>query len=82
MDKLRAGRRFKVMAVADDNLLSLLNGKIRLIDLDLPEDTRVVDVYRDYERLCTCLVLESAFFPSVPFGHVLEHLPPLQVRYD
>lgn len=73
-------RRYMVMSVADDAILALLNGKLRIVDLDVPSDVHVNSIYRDYTRRCTCLILESAQFEPVPLGMELPHLPPFTVR--
>jgi hypothetical protein len=74
-------RRLMCLLVPFDALLDILNGKVKIADLDLPDDVAVVDIRNDQERLMLRITVESAAFAPVQLGCVIPHLPLLNISW-
>ena len=71
--------RVKILIVGRQTMLDVLRNKT-VLDLDLPEDTAVVEVEYHFASRGFALLLWSYAFEPVEEGREIPRLPPFEVR--
>jgi hypothetical protein len=74
--------RVKAMVIDRQTMFGVLQGRITLTGLDLPDDAAIVEVHNDFLARGFVLIIWSYVFEPVEPGQQMPYLPPFLARIE